>query len=279
MTVFVPRWAALSLISIATLSLGACAEVQLAAFSAKEIAAHTDEVVNQGEFKVGDPYEVNGAWYYPAVAPGYDEIGIASWYGEKFHGRPTANGAIYDMNALTAAHKTLPMPSTVRVTNLENGRSMLLTVNDRGPFVEGRIIDVSRRAAQLLGFQSKGTVKVRVQAVLDDAAEPLMASPVGEVSQEPLVQTAALSPTTANGQGGGALKTYVQVGAFGSLDNATRLSTQLAPIGPAQTTKATIAGQTVYRVRLGPVASPQEANSLLQSVVAAGHYSARLVVD
>ncbi len=279
MTVFAPRWVALSLVSIAMLSLGACAEIQLAAFSAKEIVAHSEESINQGKFKVGDPYQVGGVWYSPALDPGYDEVGIASWYGKKFHGRPTANGAIYDMNALTAAHKTLPMPSTVRVTNLENGRSMLLMVYDRGPFVEGRIIDVSRRAAQLLGFQHKGTVEVRVQAVQDDAAEPLMASPVGEVSQEPLVQTAALSPTTANGYGGGALKTYVQVGAFGSLDNATRLSTQLAPIGPAQTTKATIAGQTVYRVRLGPVASPKEANSLLQSVVAAGHYSARLVVD
>ena len=279
MTVFATRWAALSLISIAMLSLGACAEIQLAAFSAKEIAAHTDEPVNRDEFKVGDPYEVNGAWYYPAVDPGYDEVGVASWYGEKFHGRPTANGAIYDMNALTAAHKTLPMPSTVRVTNLDNGRSMLLTVNDRGPFVAGRIIDVSRRAAQLLGFRRKGTVKVRVQIVRDDAPEPLMAAPSGAVSQEPLVQTASLSLTTATGYGGGALNTYVQVGAFSSLDNATRLSIQLAPIGPAQTTKATIAGQTVYRVRLGPVGSLQEANSLLQRVIAAGHYSARLVVD
>lgn len=279
MTVFVPRWAALSLISIAMLSLGACAQIQLAAFGAKEIAAHTDGPVNRGEFKVGDPYKVNGAWYYPAVDPGYDEVGVASWYGEKFHGRPTANGAIYDMNALTAAHKTLPMPSTVRVTNLDNGRSMLLTVNDRGPFVAGRIIDVSRRAAQLLGFQRKGTVKVRVQIVRDDAPEPLIASAAAEVSQERLVQTASLSPTTAYGYGGGALNTYVQVGAFGNPDNAVRLSIQLAPFGPAQTTKATIAGQTVYRVRLGPVASIQEAKSLLQRVVAAGHYSARLVVD
>ena len=264
---------------MAMLSLGACAEIQLAAFSAKEIAAHTDQPVSQGQFKVGDPYKVNGAWYYPAVDAGYDQVGIASWYGEKFHGRPTANGAIYDMNALTAAHKTLPMPSTVRVTNLENGRSMLLTVNDRGPFVEGRIIDVSRRAAQLLGFQRKGTVKVRVQIVRGGAPEPLMASPAGEVSQEPLIQTASLSPTTASGYGGGALNTYVQVGAFGSPDNAARLSIQLAPIGPAQTTMSTIAGQTVYRVRLGPVASLQEANNLLQSVVSAGHYNARLVVD
>ena len=261
------------------LSLGACAEIQLAAFSAKEIAAHTDEPVNQGQFKVGNPYQVNGAWYYPAADPGYNEVGVASWYGEKFHGRPTANGAIYDMNALTAAHKTLPMPSTVRVTNLENGRSMLLTVNDRGPFVAGRIIDVSRRAAQLLGFQRKGTVKVRVQVVRDGEPGPSMASSASAVSQEPLVQTASLSPTTMNGYGGGALNTYVQVGAFGSLDNAARLSIQLVPIGPAQTVKTTIAGQTVYRVRLGPVDSLQEANSLLQSVIDAGHYGARLVVD
>ena len=261
------------------LSLGACAEIQLAAFSAKEIAAHTEEPVNQGEFKVGDPYQVDGVWYSPAFDPGYDEVGIASWYGTKFHGRPTANGAIYDMNALTAAHKTLPMPSTVRVTNLENGRSMLLEVNDRGPFVRGRIIDVSRRAAQLLGFQRKGTVKVRVQVVRDGAPEPLFASPAGEVTQEPLVQTAAASAPTANGYGSGALNTYVQVGAFGNPDNAARLSIQLAPIGSARTTQAQVAGQTVYRVRLGPVASLQEANSLLQRVVAAGHFSAHLVVD
>ena len=261
------------------LSLGACAEIQLAAFSAKEIAAHTEEPVNQGKFKVGDPYQVNGVWYSPAFDPGYDEVGIASWYGKKFHGRPTANGAIYDMNALTAAHKTLPMPSTVRVTNLENGRSMLLEVNDRGPFVRGRIIDVSRRAAQLMGFQRKGTVKVRVQVVRNGAPEPLIASPAGEVTQEPLVQTAVASAPTANGYGGGALNTYVQVGAFGNPDNAARLSIQLAPIGSAQTTQAMVAGEIVYRVRLGPVASLQEANSLLQRVVAAGHFSAHLVVD
>ncbi len=116
-----------------------------------------------GVYKVGEPYQVAGVWYYPREQPDYDETGIASWYGPDFHGKMTANGETYDMNALTAAHKTLPMPVNVRVTNLENGRSIVLKVNDRGPFVNGRIIDVSRRGAQLLGFSGTGTAPVRVQ--------------------------------------------------------------------------------------------------------------------
>lgn len=116
-----------------------------------------------GNYKIGNPYQIAGVWYYPKEDPFYDETGIASWYGEDFHGKPTANGERYDMDAFTAAHRTLPMPVIVRVTNLENGRSLRLRVNDRGPFARGRIIDVSRRAADLLGFKPNGTARVRVQ--------------------------------------------------------------------------------------------------------------------
>jgi rare lipoprotein A len=116
-----------------------------------------------GAYKVGNPYQISGVWYYPKEDPFYDETGIASWYGSDFHGKATANGERYDMDAFTAAHRTLPMPTIVRVTNLENGRSLRLRVNDRGPYARGRIIDVSRRAATLLGFQEKGTARVRVQ--------------------------------------------------------------------------------------------------------------------
>lgn len=116
-----------------------------------------------GIYKVGNPYNINGVWYYPQEDPFYDETGVASWYGEDFHGKQTANGEIYNMQALTAAHRTLPLPSIVRVTNLENGRSLRLRVNDRGPYARGRIIDVSKQAADLLGFQRNGTAKVRVQ--------------------------------------------------------------------------------------------------------------------
>ena len=122
-------------------------------------------------YKVGKAYRVKGVWYYPQIDYDYAEVGVASWYGPGFHGRSTANGEEYDMNDLTAAHRTLPMPSIVRVTNLENGRSIKLRVNDRGPFVGERIIDVSRRAAQLLGFYGNGTARVRVEIVADESKQ------------------------------------------------------------------------------------------------------------
>ncbi len=115
--------------------------------------------------KIGQPYQINGIWYYPKDDQSYDQTGIASWYGHPFHGQATANGETYDMDELTAAHQTLPLPSYVRVTNLENGRSIVVKVNDRGPFVNGRVIDMSRRAARLLGFYEQGTAKVRVQRI------------------------------------------------------------------------------------------------------------------
>lgn len=118
-----------------------------------------------GIYKIGTPYEVDGTWYYPREEPDYDETGVASWYGPTFHGKHTANGEVFDSNSLSAAHRTLPMPVNVRVTNLENGRSLVLRVNDRGPFARGRIIDVSAHAAQLLGFYGTGTAKVRVTYV------------------------------------------------------------------------------------------------------------------
>lgn len=113
-------------------------------------------------FKVGEPYRINGQWYRPRFVTAYEKVGIASWYGRAYHGRTTANGEVFDMNAYTAAHPTLPLPSLVRVTNLENGRSMVLRVNDRGPFLKGREIDLSRAAARALGFERQGLARVQV---------------------------------------------------------------------------------------------------------------------
>ena len=146
--------------------VSSCAETQLAIHSVKRVADVVEEK-SHARYKVGNPYQIGGHWYYPKEDYEFDETGIASWYGSKFHGRKTANGEIYDMNALTAAHRTLPMPSYVRVTNLENGRSLVVKVNDRGPFAKGRIIDISRRGSQLLGFHKQGTAKVRVQILAD----------------------------------------------------------------------------------------------------------------
>ena len=143
--------------------LGGCAETALVVHTAKEIAKISKPPIPKGRYKVGTPYQIKNVWYYPKIDYEYNETGIASWYGPNFHQKLTANGEIFDQNAITAAHRTLPMPSIVRVTNLENGRSLIVRINDRGPFAHGRIIDLSRRSAQLLGFARKGTAKTRVQ--------------------------------------------------------------------------------------------------------------------
>lgn len=134
-----------------------------------------DTTVSGGTYKVGVPYKIAGKWYEPHVDYDHEETGIASWYGSKFDGQRTANGEVFDSSKLTAAHRTLPLPSLVRVTNLENGRVAKLRVNDRGPFARDRILDVSRRAARLLGFKKAGTTRVRVE-VLEDASRRMAAA-------------------------------------------------------------------------------------------------------
>ncbi|MHC8509443.1 MAG: septal ring lytic transglycosylase RlpA family protein [Rhodospirillales bacterium] len=148
-----------------------CAETRFVSSTVKRIGGPSPQASPglNGRYKIGSPYQIRGAWYYPAVDYQYDETGIASWYGPNFHGKQTANGEVFNQNGLTAAHRTLPMPSRVRVTNLENGRSLVMTVNDRGPFSKGRIIDLSRRSAQLLGVIRKGTAKVRVTIIPDES--------------------------------------------------------------------------------------------------------------
>lgn len=118
-----------------------------------------------GRDQLGKPYQVRGKWYYPKEDKRYAKVGLASWYGDAFHGRLTANGEVYDMTHLTAAHPTMPLPSYARVTNLETGSSVIVRVNDRGPYHEGRIIDVSERAAQMLDYAKVGTAKVKVEYV------------------------------------------------------------------------------------------------------------------
>jgi rare lipoprotein A len=128
------------------------------------VIAHGQPVPKGGGFyKVGQPYQIDGQWRVPREQPGYDRIGRASYYAEDFHGRRTSNGEVFDMWALSAAHPTLPLPSYVYVTNLDNGRTLLLRVNDRGPYVNDRLIDVSRAAARYLGFERRGTERVRVR--------------------------------------------------------------------------------------------------------------------
>jgi rare lipoprotein A len=157
-----------TVIVTAVLLFAGCSETQLVIHAAKKIARENTTSA-QGVYKIGKPYKISSVWYYPSVNYQYQETGIASWYGPKFHGKKTANGERFDQNSISAAHRTLPLPSMVRVTNLENGRAIRVLVNDRGPFAHGRIIDLSKRAAQLLGFVGKGTTKVRVEIIAGES--------------------------------------------------------------------------------------------------------------
>lgn len=157
---------------LSAMALAGCAETELLVNTAKQ--AKGEQVRSTGSYKIGSPYQINGVWYYPKEDWEYVETGIASWYGPGFHGRSTANGETFDENEVTAAHRTLPLPSIARVTNLANGRSLVVRVNDRGPFAHGRIIDLSRRSAQLLGFDLQGTAKVRVEIVPGDSRREQM---------------------------------------------------------------------------------------------------------
>jgi rare lipoprotein A len=192
----------------ACLSLGACApSAKFGSIDPKFGVASSERVVDLGApvpkgggvFRVGKPYQVAGHTYVPEEGPGYVAEGLASWYGDDFHGRRTANGEIYDMEGLSAAHPTLPMPSYVRVTNLGNRRSIILRVNDRGPYHPNRVVDVSKRAAHMLGFRGNGVARVRVEYVgpasLDGSDDQLLAATLreGEPAPSPSVVMLASS--------------------------------------------------------------------------------------
>ena len=162
---------------IAVMALTACAETQ---FGANVVKSATRDGKSQGMYKVGKPYLIGGQEYTPQENFNYVETGIASWYGPGFHGKKTANGERFDQNELTAAHKTLQMPSLVRVTNLDNGRAIVVRVNDRGPYSRGRIIDLSSKGADLLGFKGKGTAKVRVEVLPAESRQIAEAAKAGK---------------------------------------------------------------------------------------------------
>ena len=164
-------------ISLSLIILSACSQTKYVAHVAKKIPMPQDIVpeniasTSVGHFKVGSSYVIKGKRYYPTETYNFTETGSASWYGPGFHGKQTANGEIFDENELTAAHRTLQLPSIIQVTNLENGRQVVLRVNDRGPFAHERILDVSKRGAELLGFKDKGVAKIRLEVLADASKE------------------------------------------------------------------------------------------------------------
>lgn len=307
--------------TVGLLLLSACAETQFLFHTAKQVQRSEEggrvTASSAAGYKVGDPYKIRGKWYYPAEDYAFSETGIASWYGEAFDGLKTANGETYNMNALTAAHRTLPMPSAVRVVNLENGRSLVLRVNDRGPFARGRIIDVSRQAARMLGFERAGTAKVRVEILPQESQQlklvasnqsveavpqlRVAAAPRVAVKTEPLAGGAALTsaptnngtsvlrqanvpepvlPSTVQIVPVPATEIYVQVGAFSDLGNALRLRDRMyRDHSSAGISRVQFGTEELYRVRIGPFASVEGADIMLAQVLSGAASEARLVVE
>ncbi|HEY7739245.1 MAG TPA: septal ring lytic transglycosylase RlpA family protein [Steroidobacteraceae bacterium] len=206
----------------------------------------------------GNPpfYEVAGRRYVVLEsAAGYVEQGVASWYGPDFHGKRTATGESYDMHAMTGAHPTLPLPTWVRVTNLQNGRSVDVRLNDRGPFAKNRVIDLSRAAAEQLGMIGSGTALVEVRSLASGAPPAQTPAPAGQF--------------------------YAQAGAFAEEDNARRLAGRLRAAGVAGVAVAEVRvdGRRLFRVRAGPVGSVEEFDRLTERLRAAGVDSPRLATE
>lgn len=256
------------------------------------------------------PYQIQGVWYHPQPHFEYEETGIASYYGggDTFHGRPTATGKTFDMNGITAAHKTLPLPCVVEVTNLDNGRQLQVEVNDRGPFIEGRIIDVSRRVAQLLGFEGKGTSKVRVRTLVPEslalnnmdpstvmvaqaspalpemvvpveiAALPRLPESLFEEQQEVLVLAEAPPPLVAKPEPSPSTGIFVDVGGYENHEEAHALSQSLNGVTDSPVQPVKNKGPKPYAARLGPLVSLSHANQVLDQLASAGHLMSRIVI-
>ncbi|MEF2145994.1 MAG: septal ring lytic transglycosylase RlpA family protein [Desulfovibrionaceae bacterium] len=254
--------------------------------SGNQATVNTSGPVGQRQYAPKtEPYTVFGKRYYPLQsAAGYNTVGIASWYGRDFHGKPTASGDIYDMHELTAAHKTLPLGTVVQVTNLNNGRRVDLLVNDRGPFVGERVIDLSYAAARALGSADQGLAKVRIQAVGMATAQgvvPFRGSAPVRMASAPQPQrstpqrTAAAAPartaprTTVNNPTTVAANGFaVQVGAFRERGNADRVMRHLQSKGFQTVHVATVNGSngSIHLVRVGNWQSKDSAAQALQMV-------------
>ncbi len=228
------------------------------------------------------PYTINGRTYRVLQDErDYTEVGVASWYGRKFHGHLTSNGEKYDMFQLSAAHTTLPIPSYIRVTNLDNGRSVIARVNDRGPFHPGRVVDMSYAGAVLLGYANKGTARVRVESIVPGSRgqvpqsagpaaplpEPRTAAPV--VFATTSVESVATERQLIEADEG---SEYLQIGAFATESSARNLQSRLqgmTMMGVVIHPETAANGTLLYKVRVGPLAGDAEVQSLQDAVAAA----------
>jgi rare lipoprotein A len=257
--------------------------------------------------KIGGPYQVNGIWYIPAHEPDYDETGTASWYGNSFNGRPTANGEIFDENVVTVAHPTLPIPSLVEITNLDNGRSIVARVNDRGPFVGNRLVDVSARGAQLLGFKEQGSAQVRVRYIgqaprattivananqqsaalqIDNvttrssqprAAQIRVANNTAPPPTRPRAEAAPTRTTNVN-LASASNNRFVQIGVFSNRTNAERALRDAEPLGDTRIIPVQSNGANMFRVLVGPFTDAQSATIKAEEATGLGVNGAHVIM-
>jgi rare lipoprotein A len=293
----VAYWIALTVALLGmALSLAGCGSRQGSELKGSPMYKGPDPIPHGGGvYKVGNPYEIYGRTYHPKVEPDYERTGVASWYGPKFHRRMTANGEWFDQERITAAHNTMPLPSFAQVTNLKTGKSIVVRVNDRGPYAHDRIIDLSKRSAELLDFRVQGTAPVRVKylgpAPLNGDDYYVAQAKMGRMqvaragkqnyaraAVEPsssVLHTGSIGKTVA--LPAGATRLFVQAGTFSNPDNATRAKQRLASLGAVETVTMDAASGTLYQVRVGPLSDTDEAGQVLGQVIAAGHRDARLI--
>ncbi|MBF0159378.1 MAG: septal ring lytic transglycosylase RlpA family protein [Magnetococcales bacterium] len=261
-------WLNKALVGMMVLLLSACAPVTPVPQPGSEPAVPTPPPP-----RTGTPYTVHGVTYYPLLsAEGYVAQGVASWYGPGFHGKRTASSEPFDMYRISAAHTILPLPSTIRATNLENGRQLLVRVNDRGPFTGGRLVDFSYGAARELGFDHKGTTRVRIEAVTDPGDQVIM--------------TAAVTASAAGSKPVDPVQTrvqiFVQLGAFSASHNASHQAERINRMKTGHQVRVfrvNVDKKQYYRVRLGPFKSVDVADATLSLLAGKGLGPARIVVE
>ncbi len=318
----------LGLMALAAVSLAACATPKYDVGKSGYTATARNETTRGSAPRAGStvgrdgkplrgtqkPYQINGIWYYPREDKDYNVVGVGSWYGEQFHNRRTSNGEMFDMDVPSAAHKTLPLPSLVEVTNLDNGKKMIVRVNDRGPFVDGRIIDLSKAAAQQLGYYRNGVARVRVKYVgpapknvfdggrqyavqqtaappppprersFDDIKEPTQRvqvipsrQPDPEWGSAPPINPPDAAPARAYASVAKPSGFRVQAGSFSSRENAEKAVRQLSSAGQAQLDVIDRPSGPLYRVTVSAGESEGEAWSLRQRVESLGYQGATVL--
>ena len=288
-----------------TLIQGCTSSVEVAANLGKKYLIPKEEKkkIQKPIYKIGAKYNVGGKYYYPKKDLNYNKTGIASWYGPKFHGKLTANGEIYNQYALTAAHKTLPLPSAVKVTNLKNNKSLILRINDRGPFVNDRIIDLSSKAADMLDLKKAGTGLVRVKVLRDKSllleklAKQGSFPEIAELKGTELpniVKPNKVSVKIKDTKNQKVIskkikynlkdlkkvyKIYIKIASFSSSENAEIMKNKVSYIEKVRIYKINKMNKYLYQVKAGPFTSVEKVDELHSLLLKKGMQGAKIVIE